>query len=59
MIHYSREHRDRIDVVDPVYKQHVSSLVWGNGPTSHTLFAGTGGPGLWFQGSHRRGVVTD
>lgn len=41
MIHHSRKHRDRVDVVDPVHKQHVSSLVWGNGPTSNTLFAGT------------------
>lgn len=41
MIHHSRKHRDRVDVVDPAHKQHVSSLVWGNGPTSNTLFAGT------------------
>lgn len=41
MIHYSRNHRDQVTVVDSVHKQHVSSLVWGNGPTSNTLFAGT------------------
>jgi hypothetical protein len=41
MIHYSRKHRDRVDVVDPAHGQHVSSLVWGSGPTSNTLFAGT------------------
>ena len=41
MIHHSRKHRDRVDVVDSAHKQHVSSLVWGNGPTSNTLFAGT------------------
>lgn len=41
MIHYSRVHRERVTVVDPVHKQHVSSLVWGSGPTSNTLFAGT------------------
>ena len=41
MIHYSRAHRERVTVVDPANKQHVSSLVWGSGPTNNTLFAGT------------------
>lgn len=41
MVHYSRNHRDRVDVIDPAHEQHVSSLVWGNGPTRNTLFAGT------------------
>jgi len=41
MIHHSRNHRDRVDVIDPAHEQHVSSLVWGNGPTRNTLFAGT------------------
>ena len=41
MIHYSRARRERVTVVDPVHEQHVSSLVWGSGPTSNALFAGT------------------
>lgn len=41
MIHHSRIHRDRVIVVDAVHKQHVSSLVWGSGPTNNILFAGT------------------
>ena len=41
MIHYSRNVRERVTVVDPVHKQHVSSLLWGCGPTSNILFAGT------------------
>jgi len=41
MIHRSLIDRDRVEVVDPAHKQHVSSLVWGSGPTGNTLFAGT------------------